>query len=76
MNFEHIKMKNRGVHHSFSGDTYARLGIMPAKKKNPAKLSLRKVPPFGLAVVVGRIAKPSLPAVMLADDGIMQAAKV
>ena len=41
-----------------------------------AKLSLRKVPPFGLVVRVGRIAKPSLPAVMLADDGIMQAAKV
>ena len=41
-----------------------------------AKLSLRKDPPFGLAVLVGRIAKPSLSAVMLADDGIMQAAKV
>ena len=41
-----------------------------------AKLSLSKDLPFGLAVLVGRIAKPSLPAVMLADDGIMQAAKV
>ena len=66
-------MKNRGVHHSFSCDTYARFGIIPAKKN--AKLSLRKDPPFGLAVLVGRIAKLSRSAVMLADDGIMQAAK-
>lgn len=39
-------------------------GIIPAKNE---KLSPSKDPHFGLAVLVGRIASPSLYVVMLAD---------
>ena len=56
-------------------DTYARFGIMPAKKHKIVSTQRSAFWP-GLAVFVDRTAKPSLSAVMFADDGIMQNAKL